>query len=61
MADTGELVAFPAGTHVHRSALGTVTVHVPRDITAADLAPALARFEREMEDADDTKAPSRAA
>lgn len=61
MTDASELVAFPAGTHVHRSALGTVTVHVPRDITAADLAPALARFEREVEDADETNAPSCAA
>ncbi|RFT84708.1 hypothetical protein DX903_05845 [Adlercreutzia equolifaciens] len=42
-------IAFPKGTHVFTSSLGTAVVHVPEDDPASAVAPALRRFAERSE------------
>lgn len=42
-------IAFPKGTHVFTSSLGTAVVHVPEDVAASAIAPALRRFAERSE------------
>ncbi|KAB1647967.1 hypothetical protein [Adlercreutzia muris] len=51
-------VAFPEGTHVYTSGLGTVTVHVPRPVTASDIAPAVRRFIERSDDFGEAHIPA---
>ena len=43
-------IAFPAGTHVYSSSLGTAVVHVPKDVNASAIAPAVRRFAERREE-----------
>lgn len=50
MAASPDAVAFPKGTHTYECELGRAVVHAPRDITAAEIAPAVRRYLERRDD-----------
>lgn len=50
-------VAFPQGVYAYASDLGSATVHVPRPVTASEIAPSVRRFMERSDDVGEANAP----